>query len=333
MQIVFCRKENGMLRAVKNGMRAALMLGMCGLLGCSGGMDDESTYQGGNNNNNQEGQNQNDELDSYIFLRHRFVAENATIPNGSDARLAWANKHFNDACSYMLQKVVDFKHKVYDLEPDGNFLQAICDEVFVDANGMPRDGYGSPDMDLNIFQNRSDYGNLLGAVAAKVTGGVNENTDLDYETFKTCYTMLAHRSYTDSLGYLKDSQNLKFNQEKASIEEDLQRLDIATDYNNVESRLDDLLETAAQRSGVSVDALRDVVNLSLMNAGLWGARDLAASAGFQLSNRNTLRVPSSQIEKLNRKDLVHNMSSFWIEYNLLEHQNNQQQEQEQSNGL
>lgn len=311
-----------MLRAVKNGMRVALMLGICGLLGCSGDMGDENISPSGQGS-------QKDDPDSYIFLRHRFAEENATIPSGSDAKLAWANKHFTDARSYMLQKVIDFKHKVRDLEPDGNFLETICNEVFVDANGMPRDGYGSMDMDNNIQQNDLDYGNFLGAVAAKVTGGI-PGAGTDYEVFEACYTMLAHRSYNDSLGYLKDSQNLKFNQEKASIEEDLQRLGVAKDYNNVESRLNSLLEIAAQRSGVSVGALQDVVNLSLMNAGLWGARDLAASNGFQLSNRNTLRVPSSQIEKLNRKDLIHNLGSYWGYYNRIEYNQNQQQEQDKS---
>lgn len=164
MQIVFCRKENGMLRAVKNGMRVALMLGICGLLGCSGDMDDENISPSGQGS-------QKDDPDSYIFLRHRFVEENATIPNDSDAKLAWASKHYTDARSYMLQKVADFKHKVHDLEPDGNFLETICDKVFVNANGEPYDGYGSNEMDANIIQNRSNYGNLLGAVAAKVTGG------------------------------------------------------------------------------------------------------------------------------------------------------------------
>ncbi|MDE6704874.1 MAG: hypothetical protein K2J81_03110 [Treponemataceae bacterium] len=135
------------------------------------------------------------------------------------------------------------------------------------------------------------------------------------------------------MGHLKDSANLEFNQEKAAIDAELTRLGVPTDYNNVETRLYNLLKIAEQRSGVSVDALRDVVNLSLMNAGLWGARDLAASAGFQLSDRNTLRVPSSQLDKLNREDLVHNMGSFWIKYNLLEHQNNQNQNQEQGNTL
>lgn len=138
---------------------------------------------------------------------------------------------------------------------------------------------------------------------------------------------MANRSYNDSLGYLKDSTNLEFNQEKAAIDAELTRLGVANDYNNVETQLDNLLKIAAQRSGVSVGALRDVVNLSLMNTGLRGARDLAASNGFQLSNRNTLRVPNNELDKLNRKDLVHNMSSSWMHYNLLEYQNNQNQEQ------
>ena len=152
-----------MLRAGKTGIRAALVLGMCGLLGCSGEMGDENISPGG--------QGSQKAPESYIFLRHRFVAENATIPSGTENKVAWAKKHFTDASSYMVQKVKDFKQKVRNLEADGNFLETICNEVFVDANGMPRDGYGSPDMDINITQNRTDYGNLLGAVAAKVTGG------------------------------------------------------------------------------------------------------------------------------------------------------------------
>lgn len=309
-----------MLLAVKNGIRVTLMLGMCGLFaGCGNLMDDkdEDTAQG----------SQKEDPDSYIFLRHRFVEENATIPSGSDARIAWSNKHFTDARSYMLQKVADFKHRVCDLEPDGNFLETICNEVFVDANGMPYDGYGSLDMDINLQQNDLNYGNILGAIAAKTTASTGN--DIDYEVMETCYSMLAHRSYNDSLGYLKDSQNLPFNQEKASIENDLQRLNIAKDYNNVESRLNNLLQTAAARSGVSVGTLQEAVNLSLLNAGLWGARDLAASAGFQLSNRNTLRVPSNQIDKLNRDDLVHNMSASWVHY----YERTNAQEQEQGKGL
>ncbi len=160
----------------------------------------------------------------------------------------------------------------------------------------------------------------------KLRGGIPANTN-DYRVFEACYSMLAHRSYNDSLGNLKDSQNLQFNQEKASLEQDLQRLEVAKDYNNVESRLNNLLQTAAARSGVSVGTLQEAVNLSLLNASLWGARDLAASSGFQLSNRNTLRVPSNQIDKLNRKDLVRNMGSFWIQYNGMEYDQNQQQEQ------
>ncbi|MDE6704873.1 MAG: hypothetical protein K2J81_03105 [Treponemataceae bacterium] len=152
-----------MPRAVKNGIRAVLVLGICGLLGCSGEMGDENISTGV--------QGSQKDPESFIFLRHRFMEENATIPDGTENKLAWSKQHFNDACNYMLQKVADFKHKVCDLEPDGNFLENICREIFVNANGQPYNGYGSNEMDINITQNRSTYGNLLGAVAAKVTGG------------------------------------------------------------------------------------------------------------------------------------------------------------------
>ena len=163
MQIVFYAKETDMSRAVKNGIRAVLVLGICGLLGCSGEMGDENISTGV--------QGSQKDPEAYIFLRHRFMEENATIPDGTENNLAWSKQHYTDARNYMLQKVADFKHKVCDLEPDGNFLETICNEVFVNANGQPYNGYGSNEMDENIGQNKLGYSNLLGAVAAKVTGG------------------------------------------------------------------------------------------------------------------------------------------------------------------
>ncbi|MDE6349901.1 MAG: hypothetical protein K2K67_02715 [Treponemataceae bacterium] len=303
-----------MLRAEKTGICAALVLGMCGLLGCSGETGDENISPGG--------QGSQKDPESYIFLRHRFAEENATIHNaGSTAtKLAWSNKHFNDAKAYMLQKVADFKNKVYNSEPNGNFLQAICNEAFVNNNGKPYDGFGSAEIDPSLAQNNLNYSKFLGAINAKITAATG--TDVDYPIFEACYSMLAVRSYNDSLGYLKDSPNLKLNKEKSVIAEDLQRLGVsysANNYNNVEFRLNNLLETASKKTGVSVETLQDAVNLSLLNASLWGARDLAASAGFQLSsNKDVLQYPSNQISNLNRDDLVHNMGSFWLEYYTLE---------------
>ncbi len=278
------------------------------------------------------------DLESYIFLRHRFAEENAEISSGaSDAdKLAWSKKHFADAKDYMVEKVADFKHKVRDLEPAGNFLQPICDEIWTGVHGNDVNGYenGGSGLDPIIGNNNYNYTKFLGATAAKlmIAGGMDYDSS---EKFEAHYAALAVRAYNDSLGRLHDSDKLTFNQERESINTTLQSEPVnapytATDYTLVEQNLRSMLESVSAKTSVSVETLIDAVNLNLLNVGMWGAGDLAALAGFQLSSSDKLLYPSSQIHYLNRRELLHNMGTWSY---LRQYEKEQQNNQEQGRGL
>lgn len=263
-------------------------------------------------------------LETYIFARHRFVkaGDKVTNADATQDRLLWSNQHYASARKYMLQRVADFKDRVYNVEPADNFLQPICDEIF-----KRTDGFNTVGIDASLQASKSNYGRIMGAIAAKATGPVSNG---NYKTIESCFSMLALRAYNDSLGYLKDSERLAFNQDKANIVADLQSKGVASDYRAVENRLNDYLQDVARKTGVSVKTLQDAVNLSILNAGVWGARDLGATAGFQLSGNDAALMSTSresQISYLTRRELNHNMGSFWVDYTYAEEeqqQNNQE---------
>lgn len=278
------------------------------------------------------------DLESYIFLRHRFAEENAEISyEASDAdKLAWSKQHFADARDYMIEKVADFKHKVRDLEPAGNFLQPICDEIWTGVHGNDVNGYenGGSGIDPIIGNNNYNYTKFLGAIAAKLT--VSDMSSKEYQRLEAHYAALSVRAYNDSLGSLSNSDKLTFNRERNDINTTLQSEPVnapytATDYTLVEQKLRSMLESVSLETGISIDTLVDAVNLNLLNVGMWGARDLGAQAGVQLSSSDKLLRPNSQLANLNRRDLLHNMGSFWMHYHTLEQE--QQENQEQGKGL
>ena len=88
-------------------------------------------------------------LEQGIFLRHRFAGKDDKIIRGDNEEklIAWANQRYADAVSYMRQKVADFQDQVNNVEPEGNFLQPICAEVFTDDHGKPTDWLDYPNMD------------------------------------------------------------------------------------------------------------------------------------------------------------------------------------------
>ena len=312
-------------KGVKVGVLTAAVL--MGAVGCQNVADD------------QQEQEQFQDLDSYIFLRHRFAEENATISSGDSekAKIAWSNKHFKNITDYMSEKVADFKHKVRDLEPAGNFLQPLCDEIWADKWGDEFNGYenGGSGLDLMIDRNNLNYTKFLGAMGSKLVIDGGCVSTIDFEKLKAHYAALAVRAYNDSLGSLHDSDRFQFNRERQEINAALQGESVnapylATDYTLVEQKLLSMLNSVSCGTGVSVDTLIDAVNLNLLNASMWGARDLAATAGFQLSSANT-KLLSPQLPNLNRRNLLHNVGS-WRNYRYL-FQNEQQNNQEQSNGL
>lgn len=269
--------------------------------------------------------NYDQNLQSYIFLRHRFVEEGAKISyeDSDKTKLAFANRHFNDATAYMRDKIADLQRQIYENEPNGNFLQPICDEIFKDKDGNPENWLDDRYViDQIVGQNDYIYSNLLSAAIAK--------SGAEYYDFEPCYEMMALRAYNDSLGYLKDSDKLPFNKERGGIIADLRRSGLNPNYNLIEDRLNQMLQNAADKTGVSVQTLQDVVNLSLLNTSLWGARDLGAFAGFQLSSHDTLARPTW--ENLTRDVLTRNVEGNYRYYNRQyekEKEANQQNDQEQ----
>lgn len=277
------------------------------------------------------------DLESYIFLRHRFAEENAEISyEASDAdKLAWSKQHFADARDYMIEKVADFKHKVRDLEPEGNFLQPICDEIWTGVHGNDFHGYenGGSGIDPILNRNDIDYSKFLGAIGAKLD--VSNNMDyLEYEKFEAHYAALALRAYNDSLGTLHHSERFQLNKERGAINNALIGAVYAdyaaSDHDNVEKGLKKMLENVSRETGVSVDTLIDAVNLNLLNVGMYGARDLGATAGVQLSSADKLLRP--QLRNLTYKDLVHNVGIYEMSYRV-KYRDEQQQTQEQGNSL
>lgn len=312
-------------KGVKVGVLTAAVL--MGAVGCQNVADD------------QQEQEQLQDLESYIFLRHRFAEENATISSGDSekAKIAWSNKHFKHIKDYMSEKVADFKHKVRDLEPAGNFLQPICDEVWINKWGDEFDGYenGGSGLDPIVGYNNYDYTKFMGAIGAKLTMA-NNMSYVEYKKFEAHYAALAVRAYNDSLGSLHDSDRFQFNRERQEINAALQGEPVnahylATDYTLVEQKLLSMLNSVSLETGVSVNTLVDAVNLNLLNISMWGARDLSATAGFQISSSDKLLRPNSQLY-LNHRDLLHNMVNFQGKY-AVEYKEEQQNNQEQSNGL
>lgn len=256
-------------------------------------------------------------LETYYFARHRFATENMVnevVGQNLDKKekIAWANKHYNEAKDYMLPKVESFLDKVRTENNGDNFLQPICREVFTYYdNSYGNTGFhGSIDEDV-VFNNRA-YNNVLGVIAAKFVSGVTkqegtETYNENYENFLAVYNTLALRSYNDSLGNMKNDTAFPFNQERGSIETAVTNNQGSQDYTanpqnlrNVEDTLKKALQLVSANMGVSLQTLTDAVNLCLLNNSLWGARDyLGNQTGLQLTNYvGDVKAPDYTVEKL-----------------------------------
>lgn len=260
-------------------------------------------------------------LYQFIFLRHRFVEQDGEIhfDDKDKDKIAWANRHFNDAVAYMREKIADLQHKIYDLEPAGNFLQPICDEIFKDYKGDPDDGLNFDNLENILGQSDYKYSNLVGATIAKAEVP-------SYYMFEACYAMLGLRAYNDSLGYLHDSPTLPFNQERNQILQEMDSYNLGMNDTAAEACISQMVQAAAANTEVSEETLRDVINLGLLNAGLWGAHDLGKSAGVSLTSRNSLVYPV--LDNLSYQKFRQNTS---VNYGSYKHQyQEEKQEQEQS---
>ena len=256
-------------------------------------------------------------LVTHYFARHRFATENTVNEVvGQDLdkkeKIAWSNKHFNEIKDYMLPKVEDFMNKVASENGGDNFLNETCKKVFTYSNG----DYGykgfSGYLDKDLFFNSNAYLRLVGAISGEFVGAVaqkNERaiTNDDYQNFKAIYDILALRSYNDSLGDMENNASYPFNSERSNIEAavannqgDAAYTANPQDMRNVEDTLKKALQLVSSNTGVSLQTLTDAVNLALLNASIWGARDyIADKTNIQLSlNVANVLIPNSSLGKL-----------------------------------
>lgn len=288
-------------------------------------------------------------LETYYFARHRFASENTVNEVvGQDLdnkeKIAWSNKHFNEIKDYMLPKVEDFMAKVERENGGDNFLLPICQKVFTYSNGdYGYKGY-SGSLDRDIWFNNNAYSKLVGAISGEFVAGIsqkngNEAKYEDYQNFENLYGALALRSYNDSLGDMQNNASYPFNSERSNIEAGVanNQGDAAytanpQDMRNVEGTLKKALQLVSTNTGVSMQTLTDAVNLSLLNASLWGARDyIGDKTNIQLSNYvANVKAPDSTVEKLTVQTYGSKMYSGYLDI-IIPYEQNQQLRLESQN--
>lgn len=244
--------------------------------------------------------------EQYIFIRHRFAAENAKITgaDSTESRVAWSKKHFSSLVDYMTPKIRDLVDKVKYSEPENNFLQPVCQDNFTNNffwihrfeyppaeelrynEFLGLNTYGN--FDRQFDNNNTRYAAVMGAVGAEgrtlkdnyVSGEIHDNR----KVFTSALSVLLLRAYNESAGYLCDSPKLPFNQSKDEIHQAALangvcdavykykdgQPELKIDYEQVERTLNDYLLNASQKTGVSLATLQDAVNLAILHAGMGG---------------------------------------------------------------
>ena len=295
-------------------LTAAVLLGV----NCAQNSSDDSYYD--------DNQNKQDELESYYFLRHAFMEENASIdPNASTAtKAAWSSQHYIAARAYMKDKILAFEERVEQETTDDIFIKPMLEEG-ITWGGRERNYYlDTNQVDFFLSSNSLVFPYILGAISGKYAFAGGEFNRDNYDDFIAHYNALAIRAYNDSLGTLRDSKTLPFNQERGKINSGLFNAPsrpsyAANDYEKVEGALYKMLQTVAQDSGVSLQTLVDAVNLSLLHTSLWGARDLAAQSGIQLSDNATyVSSPSNLISYLGMEKHMWNIEAGYEYQAILE---------------
>ena len=289
------------------------------------------------------------DLESFYFARHSFANEdvvNEVLDNDLSLKekIAWANKHYTEIQDYMLPKAKDLLSKLGMENNGNNFLMPYARTRFAYYDGS----YGNPGFHGNLVEDISynrNYSALVGAIGAKFTSGIakQEGREIDvadYENFENIYNVLALRSYNDSLGSQQGSTDFPFNQQRNKIETAVvnnrgsQAFSVtnAQDYDQIETVLKKALMLVAANTGVSLEILTDVVNMSLLNNSLWGARDYIGTQTNSTLSSNVGRVESPDFTtygKMTTTTYTNNMRSDYgsqINQELREQQAAQSQE-------
>lgn len=265
-------------------------------------------------------------LESYIFLRHRFAEENDDISyyDSDEKKVAWANKHYEDAKNYFVPKHEALINKILYQEDYNNFLKLSYQKTAEHNKKMNHIEIDAP-FDAERIQDITDYMSLtylplLGTMCAKLAAikntkpyaKVTAGTKFDSH----CLALLL-RAYNDSLGrdagatvVHRTSINevpLPFNQSRKEIDQYVrENTDGAyglDDYDQIERAVWEMLTTVARETGVELQTLKDVVDINLLHASLRGARDLgSAKADVELSSKSYKVRPSLADYKLTENE-------------------------------
>lgn len=242
------------------------------------------------------------DLESYYFVRHRFAAPDDTLEGKNrEEKIAWSNKHHKAICEYMEPRVQNYLDTIANENGGDNFLQE-----FTDKTPYPLAQYNivGADADQLLPLNLSAASTLMGTIAAKNDLAVSQQTGIEHKNrfiLENLFEILAIRAYNDSLGVLKDSEQLPINRERDNLIAAINNTegDMHATVNNyedlaeVEAALKKALELVATETGVSMATLTETVNIGLLYASMYGARDLAArQMGIQISSDKNKTVPN-----------------------------------------
>lgn len=267
-------------------------------------------------------------LESYIFLRHRFVEENDDISyyDSDEKKVAWANKHYEDAKNYFVPKHQALMNKIFYQEDYNNFLKLSYqktaednkrDHVEIDA---PFDAERIQD---TITYMTHTYHPLLGTIGAKLVAMENPGPYAQvtaYSKIKSHCLALLLRAYNDSLGSYADAATLPFNQAREKIDQYVrENTDGAyglDNYDQIERALLEMLTMVARETGVELQTLKDVVDINLLHASLRGARDLGGTkADVELSSKSyKIHPPLADDYKLTENECYCCISSGYTDW-------------------
>ena len=295
-------------------------------------------YDDNHTNNSNQNQDNTQQENVYRFTRHAFMEQDAAISsNASTAeKAAWASKHFDDALAYMKDKVAAYENR---LEAEGlsdNFLKNLYEESIKSAVGEHGNILDQTHVDDLLNRKNLIFPWIMGGMSAKLVTVGDPSTVENHQSFKAHYSALALRAYNDSLGTLRNSQTMPFNQDYDQINSTLQGYThgayTANDYRDIEDALYDMLRTVSDRSGISLQTLVDTVDLSLLYTSLWGARDLGAKSGVQLSHEDELQAPNyNKVPYLNNTECLREVNSGYMTQ--MGRDITAAQQQQQQNGL
>lgn len=292
---------NTFSKGIKIGMlSAALAMGAVNTTACK--LDNDVTIE-----------NISADLESYYFVRHRFAAPDDTLEGKNrEEKIAWSNQHHKAICEYMEPRVRNYLDTIANENGGDNFLKAMHDRA---SYPLAKYNIVGADADQLLPHNLYAASALVGTIAAKRDIAVTRQEGIENKNcyiIEALYEILAIRAYNDSLGVLKDSEQLPINRQRndsATILNDAQGdlhvvVNDTENLQDVEDALKKVLEVVAAETGVSMATLTETVNIGLLYASMYGARDLAArQMGIQISSDKNKTVPCQGVSNMRSSHL------------------------------